>query len=265
MSTLAATSGGSGAKHFGALAARAIRNTVRQPTAIIPALLFPLMFQTMTAAAMGNSTQLRGFPSVDSFVQFSFATTIIQGAIFGSTAAGSALAADIEGGFFERLLSSPVRRTAIIVGQVAGAALLGFFMTWFFYGVTALFGLEAESGLPGVFAVSLVMALLAAGMGGVMCSFALWTGSREAVEGSFPMFFVLMFMSSAIFPRNLMEGWFKSVTTINPISHLIEGVRAQIIGPFDGSALGVAFLVALVVFVLGVGLSLLALRKRLAG
>lgn len=256
---------GNGMKHYAALAARAIRNTIRQPAAIIPSLLFPLMFQTMTASAMGNSTRLPGFPAVDSFVQFSFATTIIQGAIFGSTAAGSALAADIEGGFFERLLSSPVRRTAIIVGQVSGAALLGFFMTWFFYGATALFGLEAESGLQGVLAVSLVITLLAAGMGGLMCSFALWTGSREAVEGSFPMFFVLIFMSSAFFPRNLMEGWFKSVTSINPISHLIEGVRAQIIGPFDGAAIGRSIAVAAAVFILGVGLSLLALRRRLAG
>ena len=204
--------------------------TFRQPTSFVPAMFFPLFFMALSSSAFERSTGLPGFPPVDSFLQFLVTTTVIQGALFGSIAAGSGMATDIEGGFFERLIASPVTRTSILVGRVAGAALLGFVQAWFFFGVASIFGMRSESGLLGLFMVSIVSSIVAAGMGSISVAFALKTGSTEAVQGSFPLIFSFMFLSSAFFPRNLMNGWFQGAATINPLSHLIEGLRAQVIG-----------------------------------
>ena len=53
-----------------ALSRRSIVNVVRQPAAVVPAFLFPLMFLALTSASLNRSTQLPGFPQVDSFLQF---------------------------------------------------------------------------------------------------------------------------------------------------------------------------------------------------
>lgn len=247
-----------------ALSRRSIVNIVRQPAAVVPAFLFPLMFLALTSASLNRSTQLPGFPQVDSFLQFAVATTIVQGALFGSIAAGSDMATDIEHGFFERLVASPVSRTSILVGRVAGAAVLGFVQALVFFGVTSLFGLNVVSGLPGILLVALVAAVISAGIGALAVAFGLRTGSAEAVQGSFPLLFVLMFFSSAFFPRNLMEGWFKTVATYNPISWLIEAARSLVIEGLNAQDFFVALAVAAVIFVLGTMLAGLALRRRLA-
>ena len=245
------------------LSRRSIVGTIRTPIAIIPSLVFPLIFLALNSAALQRSTGLPEFPPVDSFLQFMFATTVIQGTLFGSIASGAAMARDIEDGFFERLMAAPTSRSSILVGRVAGAAALGFFQAWFFFVIATLFGLEVEGGLVGMLGLSLVGSLLAAGVGAISVAFGVKTGSSEAVQGAFPMLFALMFLSSAFFPRELMSGWFEAIASANPFSYLIEGVRHQVIAGFDGGELGVAALVAFGFFVFGLAVASLALRSRL--
>jgi ABC-2 type transport system permease protein len=196
-------------------------------------------------------------------MQFVISTTIIQGALFGSVAAGTDMARDIEGGFFERLIASPVARNSIIIGRVMGAALLGFVQAWFYIGVTSLFGLEVQGGILGILEVSLVAATVSAGIGAIAVSFALRTGSAEAVQGSFPMLFAFLFLSSAFFPRDLMGGWFKSVASVNPLSHMIESLRYLVTAGQDMGEFLTAWAIAGGIFVFGVTLSRAALGRRL--
>ena len=76
-------------------------------------------------------------------------------------------------------------------------------------------------------------ALMAVAVSGLGIILALRTGSAEAVQGTFPLFFVLLFFSSAFFPRETMTGWFKAVADVNPISYLVEAMRDLVI---DGIA-----------------------------
>lgn len=251
-------------RQLNALSKRALLRTIRQPAAIVPSLLFPLLFLAMSSAALDRSTTLPGFPPVDSFFQFLITTSIIQSALFGAVSAGADMARDIEEGFFERLIASPVARTSILVGRVMGGSALAFVATWMFLLIGLVFGLDVESGLVGMVLLAAVVSVVAAGIGSLSMAMALRTGSSEAVQGSFPLLFSLLLLSSAFFPRNLMSGWFKTVASLNPFSHLIEGLRVQVI---EGLALADAAKslgVALGLFVVGIGLASLALRGRLA-
>jgi ABC-2 type transport system permease protein len=249
--------------HYSALSRRSIVNLLRRPTAVIPTILFPLLFLAMSSAALNESTTLPGFPAVESFMQFVISTTVIQGALFGSVAAGADMATDIEGGFFERLIASPVSRTSLLVGRVAGAATFGFFQACLYFTVTTLFGLNVAAGLPGVVLVALVAGTVAAAFGSISVALALRTGSTEAVQGSFPLLFVLLLLSSAFFPRNLMTGWFKSVATANPLSHMIESLRSLVLRGLDFNEFLKAEAIAGAFFVVGVLIALAALRGRL--
>ena len=250
--------------HYTALSRRAIVNTMRQPASIAPAMIFPLFFLALSSSAFQRAISLPGFPEVDSFLQFLVSTTIIQGCLFGAVAAGSDMATDIEGGFFDRLIASPVTRRSILVGRVAGSALLGFTQAWVFFAVASIFGMRSEGGFLSMVMVAVVAALFAAAIGSFNVGFALKTGSAEAVQGSFPLLFSALFFSSAFFPRNLMGGWFQDAATINPLSHLIEGLRTQII---DGVQMGpylTSLAIAGTTFAIAITVATLALRGRLA-
>ncbi len=112
--------------------------------------------------------------------------------------------------------------------------------------------------------ISMVAAVAAAGIGSLSMAFGLRSGSSEAVQGSFPLIFVLLFFSSAFFPRDLMDGWFKTVATWNPLSRLIEALRHQVIFGVDFGEFLVALGVAAGILVLGVTVAGVALRGRLA-
>ena len=94
---------------------------------------------------------------------------------------------------------------------------------------------------------------------------ALRAGSGEAVQGFFPLFFVLLFLSSAFFPRDLIEqDWFRTIATYNPVSYMVEGIRSLVITGWDGRRSGgrrsAISAIAIVVFL---ALSSRALRTRL--
>jgi ABC-2 type transport system permease protein len=246
-----------------ALARRSVVGTLRQPQSYLPSFFFPLLFAALSTASFGRSTALPGFPKVHSFLDFAVATTIVQGIIFGGTLGGNDMAVDIEDGFFDRLVASPVARSSILIGRLAGSAVIAGVQTVLFTAVLLAFGARIQGGVGAFVAILVIGMLLAVGVGGLGVTLALRTGSAEAVQASFPVFFISLFVSSAFFPRQLMHGWFKAVATANPLSWLVEGLRHLVITGFAFKPL----LQSLAVVLALVGLSLLgasmALRRRL--
>ena len=247
-----------------ALSRRSLVGLLRQPDALFPSLFFPLFFAALSSAAFQRSTSLPGFPPVDSFLDFLLAATIVQGVVFGSSMGGSGMAVDIQEGFFDRLAASPVPRWAILVGRLAGTAVHGAAQAAFFTVVLTLFGASVKGGLPAVAVVVVVASLLAVGMGGLTLALALRTGSRETVEAMFPVLFIVIFVSSAFFPRELMSGWFKAAATLNPLSWMIEAMRRLIIEDFSVGDVVTALAVVSGLCVATLALSGAALRARVA-
>ena len=94
---------------------------------------------------------------------------------------------------------------------------------------------------------------------------ALRTGSGEAVQSLFPVFFVFLFISSMNIPRNLIDAtWFRDLATANPVSYLLEAVRSLIILGWDGQALALGFGISVVLVIVALTLASWALRVRMA-
>ncbi len=238
----------------GILARRSVLGTLRQPTMWFPALLFPLVIAAVNSAALGRATSLPGFPEVTSFGQFLLVGTLTQGVLFGGILGGSDVALDIENGFFERLIASPVARPAILVGRLAGSAVLGAVQAVVFVAVFVAFGAEILGGLPAVLVIMLTASVVALAVGGFAAGLGLRTGSQEAVQNAFPLLFVLVFVSSAFFPTALMSGWYQTVAEANPITWMIDALRVLVIEGFRWqealTALGVAAGLAVVTITL---------------
>jgi ABC-2 type transport system permease protein len=129
-------------------------------------------------------------------------------------------------------------------------------------------GLAAGAGFAagpgGVLVLLLLSVLVTLGFGTLGALAALRTGSGEAVQGLFPLLFVLLFMSSNALPRNLIEtDWFRTIATYNPVSYLLEGIRSLVITGWDGEALALGFGCAAAIAAAGIWLSARALKTRM--
>jgi ABC-2 type transport system permease protein len=246
------------------LARRSVVRTVRQPANVVFPLIFPLLLLAVNAGGLDAATRLPGFPT-NSFVAFALAIPFIQGALFATMNAGTDLARDIQTGFLNRLALTPMRGTALLAGQLGGIVTMGVIQALVYLSVGLAVGVRLESGPAGAVVLIALAVLIAIGFGAFGAFAALRTGSGEAVQGLFPVFFVFLFLSSMAMPRNLIEiDWFRAVATVNPVSYLIEAIRSLIIIGWDGEALALGFGFALAITVVAVVLASLALRTRLA-
>jgi ABC-2 type transport system permease protein len=255
--------GGGRLTQVAALAGRSMRKTLRQPFQLFPIVFFPAILLAVNASGLRAATRLPGFPT-HSYVSFAIAVAFIQGAMFSMINTGTNLAEDIESGFFNRLALTPLRGVSLLSGLLVGVAALGALQSCFYLLLGLVAGADVHSGLGGALVVIGLGALTALGFGALGCVAALRTGSGEAVQGLFPLFFVFIFLSSSNLPRNLLRtGWFHTVATWNPISYLIEGFRSLFIVGWDGTALLRGFAVACAISAIALLAASAALRSRL--
>ena len=246
------------------LGRRSVLRTVRQPANVVSALVFPMFLLAVNSGGLKSETNLPGFPT-DSFVAFALAVPFIQGALFATMNAGTDLARDIQTGFLNRLSLTPMRRLAVLAGQLGGVVTMGLVQALVYVSVGLIIGVHIAAGPAGVLVLLVFAVFVCLGFGALGAFAALRTGSGEAVQGLFPVFFVFLFISSMNIPRNLMEiTWFRDVATANPVSYLLECVRSLIITGWDGEALALGFGITALITAVALALASWALKVRMA-
>jgi ABC-2 type transport system permease protein len=258
MSRLAAN-----ARVVGALGARSIRQTFRRPQLISPIIVFPTLLLAIQTGGAGAGIELPGFPPVQSFLQFMLAGSMMQSMMLAGNSGGIAFAVDIEMGFTDRLFSAPIPRFAIVLGRLAGTAALGLFAAVWFLAIGLIFGADIEGGVAGALLATALITISALAVGGIGAAIALRSGSASVVQGLFPLVLVVLFLSSAFFPENLMVEPARTIAEYNPLSFIVEGVREPIISGIDASDTLAALAAIAGIVVLGLTLSARALRHRL--
>ncbi len=246
------------------LARRSVVRTIRQPANVIAPLIFPVMLLAVNSGGLKAETHLPGFPTT-SIVAFLLAIPFIQGALFATMNAGTDLARDIQTGFLSRLSLTPMRGVALLAGHLGGVMTLALVQAAFYLAVGLAVGVRLASGVLGALVLFAFAVLVALAFGALGTFVGLRTGSGEAVQGFFPMFFVFLFISSMAMPRNLIAiTWFRDAASVNPVSYLLECVRSLIITGWNGEALALGFGIAGGIAVLGLFFSTRALHGRMA-
>ena len=246
------------------IARRSILQTLRQPALVIPPVLFPLVLMGINVGGLDAATNIPGFPT-DSYLDFAIAFPFIQGSLFASINAGSSVARDVETGFLNRLALTPMQRAALLLGNLSGVMVVALLSSLIYLAVGFAAGLHFESGFAGVLVLLVLGLLIALAFASLGSFIGLRTGSGEAVQGVFPLFFVFLFLSSSSLPRDLIEqDWFRTIATYNPISYLFEGLRSLIIFGWQAKELALGFGFAAALAIIGVAGSASALRTRLA-
>jgi len=251
------------AQPIGELARRSLMQVARQPSLSVPPIVFPLILLAISVSGLDAVAKLPGFPA-SSYLDFAISLCFMQGALFAMTGAGIILAADVQTGFLNRLALTRVHRAGLMLGYLSGVLAVSLLSGLGYVAVGFLAGMEVKAGPAGV-AVLLVLALLIATAFALLGAFAgLRAGDGEGVQGLFPLFLAMFFLSSILVPRDLIEqDWFRTVATYNPVSYLVEALRSLIITGWDPEALALGFGVAIAIAVAGMAAMAAALRTRL--
>jgi ABC-2 type transport system permease protein len=209
---------------------------------------------------VGRAVDIPGFPKVDGFLDFMLAGAMIQGCLMAGNSGAIAFAIDMEMGFTDRLMAAPISRFAIVLGRLAGTALLGAIIAVYFIAIGLIFGASISEGVLGAVWIVVVVSASALAFGSIGVAIALRTGTASVVQGLFPLLFVILFLSDAFFPINLLLEPSQTIANVNPLSFMVDGLREPIISSFSlGDSLAA---VASVIGITAIGMALCAAAIR---
>ncbi len=245
-----------------ALWRRSLNEVTRVRGALLPAIIAPLIFLLGMSGQFGRLTGLDGFPT-DSYLSWVVPLSCLQGAGFAGAATGSNLARDIELGWFDRLLVSPVPRPVLLVGPILGAVTRSLLPATVVLVVGLLLGAELPGGVLGVVAlyVASIGFCAAAALWGIFM--ALTFRTQQAGPLMQQGVFLAVFLSTAYTPEVLLRGWLEDVAHLNPVTHVLELARQATVSGIEPSWANTwPGLVALAGLIAGLAaLALLGLRR----
>ena len=247
----------------GALGWRSVRQTLRRPQLAAPLVIFPTALLAIQVGGAGRAVDLPQFPEVNGFLDFMLAGAMVQSVMLAGNSGAIALALDIEMGFTDRLFAAPISRYSIVLGRLAGTAVLGAMVAVWFIVVGLIFGAEIKEGVLGALWLIVMVSLAAMAFGSIAAAIALRAGSASVVQGLFPLLFVILFLSTAFFPANLMLEPAASVAEYNPLSFIVNGLREPTVDAWNGVDELKAVLSVLGVGTIGFLMCGVALRGRI--
>ncbi|HKR69520.1 MAG TPA: ABC transporter permease [Streptosporangiaceae bacterium] len=240
------------------IAGRALRAVPRDPAAVAPPVFIALFFFVVNIATL---KKLTGNHPGFSYTAFEMATAILLGVTGVSRA--PALVLDVQTQYLDRLLLTPVRRTAILIGHMAADVAVATALTIPILVLGVGLGVRFQGGLLGALVFILLASLWSLAFAGFGYAIALKTGNPAAVNSMFLLFFPFLFLTSSYVPRSQLSGWLNTVAGFNPVTYLLDGLRSLVLGDsWAWGQLGEALAAIAVVGLISMTMCFAALRGR---
>ena len=242
-----------------AIAGHALRGVPRDMEAVIPPVFIALFFFVVNTATFEKVANSAG-PGFD-YKAFQMPTAILLG-VTGISRAPT-LVLDIQNGYFDRLLMTPIRRLAILLGHMCADITVAMALTVPILALGFAIGVRFETGVLGVVAFIAIAALWSLAFSGFGYAIALKTGNPAAVNSTFLLFFPFLFLTTSYVPRSQLSGWLDTVAGLNPVTYLLEGLRSLVSEGWEWDSLAKALLAIAVLGAVSMSLCFAALRGRI--
>ncbi len=241
------------------VALRAIRLTLRDSESIGPALVIPVFFLVVNIGSLQSFVERNSAPGFD-FKGFQLPVAVIF-SVTGVSRAGS-LVIDIQDGYLDRLLLTPVRRATLLLGLMVADIMLVIALTLPVIAIGTLIGVHFATGLLGVVGFVLLAGAWGLAFTGFPYAIALKTGNPTAVNNAFLLFFPFAFLTTAYVPQSSLTGWLGHVATYNPTTYVLAGMRSIVMTGWDATAIFKAVCAIALVGSVSFTLAFTALRGR---
>ncbi|MGH3149073.1 MAG: ABC transporter permease [Rubrobacter sp.] len=220
------------------LARRNLVQIPRIPELLVFATIQPVMFVLLFRYVFGGAIDVGG----ESYVNFLMAGIFVQTVAFGSVSTGVGLAEDLQKGLVDRFRSLPMARSAVLTGRTIADLVRNLFVVLVMLLVGVLIGFRPEAGLVGWAGAVGLLLLLSFAFSWVGATIALLMRSVEAVQSAgFIWLFPLTFASSAFVLTDGMPGWLQAFANHQPITQVVDAVRALLLDQPVGSHVWQAF------------------------
>jgi ABC-2 type transport system permease protein len=207
---------------------RAMRLSLRNPVWVILGLLQPILYLGLFGPLLKRVVQAPGFPPGDAWQVF-VPGLLVQLGIFGAAFVGFALIAEMRNGVVERMRVSPASRVSLLMGRVLRDVVVLIVQAVILVLCAMLFGLHAP--LRGIVLGIVVVGLLGAAFSSASYAAALLLKSEDALAPLFNGLFVpILLLSGILLPMTLAPRWLQLVSDVNPMKHVVDGVRALFLG-----------------------------------
>ncbi len=236
---------------------RAVHSMIRDLETVIPALFIPVFMFAVTVGALQDFAE--NIPGLD-YRAFQLPVAVL----FAVTGVSRAITVvtDIQSGYFDRLVITPVNRVALLLGLMMADFVLIVALTIPVIIMGFIVGVSFETGALGILAFMLLGGLWGLVFNGFPYAIAFKTGNVAAVNLTFLLFFPFLFMTTLFIPQEQMTPWLATAADFNPVTYILAAERSLITEWWNLAALRDGLLATLAVGVVSLSLALIALRGR---
>ncbi len=214
---------------------RNLRQMPRIPTVLVFGIVMPiiqlLLFGTLFES-MGDNPQ---FALLNPGVEYRAYITpfiIFLTTFLGMANASAALIVDLRTGYFDKLRTTPARPAQVIIARLMAEMVRVTLQACLILGIALLLGAQVKTGiLGGLFIVGFAVVFSTLTVGLMVTALAMKTKSDQATQSTFPLFFVLLFLTTAYVPLDLIKvDWLRWIIEHNPLTFLVDSIRVLMIG-----------------------------------
>ena len=223
------------------------RNLVRLPRApdmLIGFTIQPIMFVLLFAYVFGGAIATPGF---DDYIDFLIPGIIAQNIAFGGFATALGLAEDMTKGLIDRFRSLPTRRAAVLAGRTVADVATNLVSITVLTVTGLIIGFGFDASVPEVAAGVGLLLLWGFASSWVFALIGMSVSSPEAANGvGFTLVFPITFISSAFVPVESMPDGLEQVAAANPVTQVVDAMRALWLGAPAGNHVWLAVVWCLV-------------------
>jgi ABC-2 type transport system permease protein len=240
---------------------RYIKKLIRNPILLFFSLVQPIIFLVLFTQLFERFANVPGFPA-ESYLIFATPGILLQNAFGSALQSGNSIVSDMDSGYLQKMLVTPVSRYAILLGRLTSDAFRVLIQSTIIMVLAFLLGARPVTGILGMLLMLLTIAFFGLAWSGISLAIGLRTRSSETVFafGSF-LTFPLLFMSTALTPLDFMPDWIQTVSMFNPISYTVDAVRVLMINGFVWHTILSAYLVIGLVAIVTLSSTLYLFRK----
>ncbi len=243
------------------LGLRTTRRFIRVPSNWISIIFFPLIQLLVFSQLYQQIVELPGFGEQSSYLAYLAPGQVAFTAFMAVAWSAYGLVMEYRTGYLDKLRASPIARWSILAGEMVPLFFQAAVMAGVLLLVSLLLGATIVTGVGGFLLILALSGAFGIAFAGTSFIPALLTKSEQATSTLSLVMFPVVFMSTAFVPEALMPGWMQVVNRWNPITYLIEAIRALMVTGYDWGAIGTALLSLAILGVLLQGATLWAFHR----
>lgn len=224
------------------LGLRTMRRFLRVPANWISIIFFPLIQLFAFSQIYQDIVKLPGFGGESSYLAYLAPGQIAFTAVMAVAWSGYGLLIEYRTGYLDKLRASPIGRWSILAGEMVPLFFQAATMAGVLLIVSLLLGASMVTGVGGFLLILLLSGAFGIALAGSNFVPALLTKSEQATSTISLLVFPLVFISTAFVPQALMPGWLQLFSRLNPVTHVIEAIRALMVTGYDWGAIGTSLL-----------------------